>query len=72
MLQYRIEWYGLVFDSDRCFRIQKFQYIVDAHGEVKYNAWEKPTQISKWKEEHVGWVVLSDVNWVQQIFDVAL
>lgn len=26
---------------------------VDAHGEVKYNAWEKPTEIAKWKEEHV-------------------
>ena len=26
----------------------------DTHGEVKYNAWEKPTEISKWKEEHVS------------------
>ena len=25
----------------------------DAHGEVKVNAWEAPTQISQWKEEHV-------------------
>lgn len=27
--------------------------LADAHGEVKYNAWEKPTEVAKWKEEHV-------------------
>ena len=26
----------------------------DAHGEVKVNCWEAPTQIAKWKEEHVS------------------
>lgn len=30
----------------------------DAHGEVKYNAWEKPTEIAKWKEEHIVFLVL--------------
>ncbi|KAG7674889.1 hypothetical protein Ndes2526B_g07728 [Nannochloris sp. 'desiccata'] len=30
----------------------------DAHGEVKYNAWEKPTEIAQWKEEHIVFLVL--------------
>ncbi|PSC69939.1 hypothetical protein C2E20_6598 [Micractinium conductrix] len=30
----------------------------DAHGEVKYNCWEKPTEVAKWKEEHIVFVVL--------------
>ena len=29
----------------------------DAHGEVKYNCWEKPTEVAKWKEEHIVFVV---------------
>ena len=28
--------------------------LADAHGEVKYNCWEKPTEVAKWKEEHVS------------------
>lgn len=32
--------------------------LLDAHGEVKYNAWEKPTEIAKWKEEHIVFLVL--------------
>jgi hypothetical protein len=32
---------------------------VDAHGEVKVNCWEKPTQISEWKEEHIVIAVLA-------------
>eukprot|EP00889_Picochlorum_renovo_P005923 jgi/Picre1/32953/NNA_008280.t1 len=31
----------------------------DAHGEVKYNCWEKPTQIAEWKEEHIVIAVLA-------------
>ena len=27
--------------------------LADAHGDIKVNAWEAPTQISQWKEEHV-------------------
>eukprot|EP00891_Asterochloris_glomerata_P007735 jgi/Astpho2/7735/Aster-07577 len=34
------------------------QKIQDAHGEVKLNAWEAPTSISKWKEEHIVFLVL--------------
>ena len=33
--------------------------IADAHGEVKYNCWEKPTQIAQWKEEHIVIAVLA-------------
>lgn len=35
-----------------------YAYGADAHGEVKYNCWEKPTQIAQWKEEHVCLAVL--------------
>lgn len=31
----------------------------DAHGEVKYNCWEKPTSIAEWKEEHIVIAVLA-------------
>lgn len=31
----------------------------DAHGEVKYNCWEKPTEVALWKEEHIVFVVLA-------------
>lgn len=34
----------------------------DAHGEVKVNAWEAPTQISQWKEEHVRPKLCLDVK----------
>ena len=30
---------------------------VDAHGEVKVNCWEAPTDFSKWKEEHVSHLI---------------
>eukprot|EP00884_Botryococcus_braunii_P012393 jgi/Botrbrau1/21154/Bobra.0061s0048.1 len=30
----------------------------DAHGEVKVNFWEAPTEVSKWKEEHIVFAVL--------------
>ena len=33
--------------------LNKKLLLADAHGEVKVNAWEAPTQISAWKEEHV-------------------
>ncbi|KAI8102029.1 hypothetical protein M9434_007089 [Picochlorum sp. BPE23] len=35
------------------------RYAADAHGEVKYNCWEKPTQIAEWKEEHIVIAVLA-------------
>lgn len=28
--------------------------LIDLHLQVKLNAWEAPTSISKWKEEHVS------------------
>jgi len=31
----------------------------DAHGEVKYNCWEKPGSIAEWKEEHIVIAVLA-------------
>ena len=31
----------------------------DAHGEVKYNCWEKPGSIGEWKEEHIVIAVLA-------------
>lgn len=34
-------------------------FAADAHGEVKYNCWEKPTQIAQWKEEHIVIAVLA-------------
>lgn len=34
----------------------------DAHGEVKVNAWEAPTQIAKWKEEHVSWITFQPLT----------
>ena len=30
----------------------------DAHGEVKVNFWEAPTEVAKWKEEHVSTALL--------------
>lgn len=37
-----------------------------AHGEVKFNAWEKPTEIAKWKEEHIVFAVLG--GWAVTIY----
>lgn len=39
----------------------------DAHGEVKVNAWEAPTQIGKWKEEHVSFATVQ-LNFAGQYF----
>ncbi|KAI3428518.1 hypothetical protein D9Q98_007341 [Chlorella vulgaris] len=41
-------------------------FAADAHGEVKYNAWEKPTQIAQWKEEHIVFLVLG--SWIGGIY----
>jgi hypothetical protein len=38
---------------------RSMQSAADAHGEVKVNCWEKPTQISEWKEEHIVIAVLA-------------
>jgi hypothetical protein len=31
----------------------KISLPADAHGELKLNCWEAPTNIAAWKEEHV-------------------
>lgn len=33
---------------------------------MKYNAWEKPTEIAKWKEEHIVFAVLG--GWAVVIY----
>lgn len=33
--------------------------LLDAHGEVKYNAWEKPTEIAKWCAGQLLWKACS-------------
>ncbi|KAI7842941.1 hypothetical protein COHA_003450 [Chlorella ohadii] len=38
--------------------LQRRGMAADAHGEVKLNAWEAPTEIAKWKEEHIVFLVL--------------
>eukprot|EP00887_Chlorella_sp_A99_P005036 scaffold4.g5036.t1 len=38
--------------------LQRRGYAADPHGEVKVNAWEAPTEVAKWKEEHVVFAVL--------------
>eukprot|EP00898_Chlorokybus_atmophyticus_P006050 jgi/Chlat1/6446/Chrsp45S06051 len=34
------------------------RYATEAGEEPKVNAWEAPTQIAKWKEEHIVFLVL--------------
>lgn len=46
------------------FRLSRRGYA--DHGEVKVAAWEAPTQIGKWKEEHIVFAVLG--SWAVGIY----
>ncbi|KAK2078193.1 hypothetical protein QBZ16_004061 [Prototheca wickerhamii] len=39
--------------------VQTRSFAADAHGEVKVNFWEAPTEVAKWKEEQTVLVVLA-------------
>eukprot|EP00241_Pyramimonas_parkeae_P013739 CAMPEP_0114254550 /NCGR_PEP_ID=MMETSP0058-20121206/17043_1 /TAXON_ID=36894 /ORGANISM="Pyramimonas parkeae, CCMP726" /LENGTH=77 /DNA_ID=CAMNT_0001368785 /DNA_START=86 /DNA_END=319 /DNA_ORIENTATION=+ len=41
-------------------------FAADPHGPPKVNAWEAPTKIETWKEEHIVFAVLG--GWAAAIF----
>ncbi|KAK9810815.1 hypothetical protein WJX73_009563 [Symbiochloris irregularis] len=53
-------------DASLAVSRQSRRSYADAHGEVKVNCWEAPTQINKWKEEHIVFAVLG--TWGVVIF----
>ncbi|KDD76994.1 hypothetical protein H632_c45p0 [Helicosporidium sp. ATCC 50920] len=39
--------------------VARRSFASDAHGEVKVNFWQAPTEVAKWKEEQVVLMVLA-------------
>lgn len=55
--------------SAKCALYQPKNLFTDAHGEVKVNCWEAPTEIARWKEEHVRQycIINSCLAWVTAV-----